>query len=177
MRSGPQAAEIRVEGTLGYAAGQVVSDLMELLSRRAAISLRAAASADPIAPGSWCRLQDDDPTAHPGRVRLMLESAADARRVADEIHGKAIQVGPDLISISVSLDVPPASNRRGGTRGGAASPDDGSVLRYAYPHRGPSFTTMNWAEFWMKPFKDLAGKRARSPVQHGFDNPFGYATG
>ena len=50
-----------------------------------------------------------NPAAAPGQVRLYLQSEAQVQQVAQEVQGRAIDVGGDLITIEVSNDFYTAS--------------------------------------------------------------------
>ena len=54
--------------------------------------------------GTWRRVVADDPSASPGRIRIYLASPDEVRTIAAEVDGRAVQLGSDLVSISVASD-------------------------------------------------------------------------
>ena len=121
-QAGPASAELRVEGSLGYDPGAVVTSLMAVLQSHTGLAVSRAGSVESLVPGTWRRLADDDPSMAPGRVRLYLQSAADVGMVTRTLHGRAVQVGEDLVSIAIVPDELADSHAsgRGSGQGGAA---------------------------------------------------------
>eukprot|EP00959_Pyramimonas_sp_CCMP1952_P116501 2434909-Pyramimonas_sp.AAC.1 len=72
---------------------------------------------DPRA-GEYVHLATQDAAAPPGRVRLLLSSAADVRRVYAALDGQTLQVGQDLIGIAVVNDAVEETRRPGNGRRG-----------------------------------------------------------
>ena len=77
---------------------------MEVIRDRTGIALREAGGEVGAGSGTWLRLADHDPAAHPGRLQLRLETLEDASRIMQEVDGRAVQLGSDLISVSLTND-------------------------------------------------------------------------
>ena len=95
---------LTVEGSLGYDPPAVVRSLMAVIRDRTGVALAEAPQEGEPGSGTWYRLADRDPSAHPGRVRLQLTTLEEARKIIQEVHGRAVQLGTDLISISIAND-------------------------------------------------------------------------
>ena len=119
--AGPPALEVAIEGgaSLGYDPHGTVASLLAILRER--VPLEHAVSAERLVPGTWRRLAEDDPTADPGRVRLYLQSVADGEIIHGALHGRGVQVGCNLLTISVQMrdgTSQAARSRHSGGRGG-----------------------------------------------------------
>ena len=120
-RAGAVSAEVSVAGSMGYEPQAAAEAVIAVLKAQAAMDLLPAASEEQLIPGTWRRVADADRSAAPGRLRLYLRSASEAETVSRVLHGKALQLGEDLVSIAVSKDVCAAAGRRG-RRAGAPPP-------------------------------------------------------
>ncbi len=135
-RSSPAATEqqqatttISLRGPLGHSAMLVVDRVMEVVQVRTSSNLNRAQ--DPLAamPGTWSHVEPEGDYRTSDRVRLHLSSKEEARKVASELHGHAINVGSDLIAVEVSNDLMDAKTTMGSSSG------NGERRR---PGRGPS---------------------------------------
>ena len=113
---------LSLRGPLGHDPARVMTEFLAVLQTRTGLSLMQATDAADERLGTWRLLDGVGDPGGAGRVRLALSSLDEARRVAAEFHGRAINVGPDLIAIEVSNDLlgaPGAGNGRR-TLGGRA---------------------------------------------------------
>lgn len=117
--------EVTVHGELGHNPAELLGYLMRVVSQRTGVALRAAVTADEPGAGVWKPATLGDPSADPGRVRVQLASAVEVRLLAAELHGKAVQLGADLLTIAVisdPLNPLPANLRRGRAAGRPPAP-------------------------------------------------------
>ena len=141
------ATELLLDGSLGFDPKKVIDELMTVISAQSGLQLVDASFSDSASPGSWRWVAAQDPSAPHGRVRLFLADVEEARRVADAVHGRAIQIGSDIVSISVNNDLIDSccGTQGNGGRGQAsrgpapasATPGHGRGRRDA-PHMGPA---------------------------------------
>ena len=113
-------ATLEVDGPLGFQPGEVITLLMEVVAHHAGIPLR------PTQQGrrggehpAWFWLAGEDPSAPPGRVRLLLQDADQVQAVIRAVHGRAIQVGSDLVAVDVQSDLIQVDEVRQGNGRGA----------------------------------------------------------
>ena len=115
-------AEVSLPGTLGRRPLETLQALMAVVGNRAGVAFRQADPREEQPPaGSWRRAQDLDPTAPPGRIRVYLETPGDVTALSAMLHGRAVQLGGDLVAVEVRsdlLDARTGNGRRG--RGGPA---------------------------------------------------------
>ena len=113
-------AEISINGSLGHGLTATVRQLMSVIEGRLGTQLRELGPDDVQSPSSWLHLVRSDPSVPTGRIRLQLASRADVDRLATEVHGRAVQIGADLLTISVLGDglqqLPGNLRRRRGQR-------------------------------------------------------------
>ena len=94
-----------MQGSLGYDPKTVVQALMRVVSERIGIQLADASLAGPASSSTWAWAAAQDPSAPPGRVRLLLPDVDAVTRLRAAVHGRAVQIGADLISIEVLNDL------------------------------------------------------------------------
>ena len=112
--------EIDIRGQLGFAARDVELRIIKVLEDTG-MQLSELADAECSRPGMWSSVAAATSDAPSGRLRLHLSTAGQA----EALHDKAFQLGPDLISLSVSDDadlVAQATNGRRGARRRAGPP-------------------------------------------------------
>ena len=119
-RQGPAPTEqqlstavVSLRGPLGHSASAVISRLVDVLHERTGLLLREGTEA---APGTWHPIAPEGDYATSGKLRVCLASMAEVNIVIRELHGKAVNVGPDLISVEVANDVMDAPARQGNDR-------------------------------------------------------------
>ena len=112
--------EVAASGSLGYAPQEVAEMVMRIFSEQSGVRLAKAASSRELVPGTWIRVAEDDPSADPSRIRLYLKTAEEGARVQDRLHGKAIQVGVDLVTLRTETVA--AASRRNNRRGARQGP-------------------------------------------------------
>ena len=95
----PSAAATAAGGPQGYAPRDVAELVMRVCITQSGVCLEQAAAGAALEPGRWTRVAEDDPSADPYRLRLFLRSADEGTRVQDRLHGRAIQVGVDLVTL------------------------------------------------------------------------------
>ena len=57
------------------------------------------------AAGEYIHLASQDADAPAGRLRVLLNSAEEVRRLYNALHGQTVQVGQDRVGITVTNDV------------------------------------------------------------------------
>ena len=102
--------EVEVHGIMHADEQAVHEELMAHLAAQTGIDLKKS-DGGAAKPGLWHWLAARDPSANPGRARLFLEGPEQVGVVKEALHGKAIKIGMDSFSISVSYD--PDDARRG----------------------------------------------------------------
>ena len=121
LEAASRELEVRLTGSLGPAAHTVLQQLMQVVEAKVNFRMVETPigmpdpSLDPVASWSWAGSYD--PTALPGQLRLHLLDEGQVRAVRQQLHGRAIQVGSDLISIDVSSDLSPQAARDSGKNG------------------------------------------------------------
>ena len=97
---------------------------MEVVSHRTGISLEHSLDSASAAPGFWYHTHAAGPSAPPGQVRLRLHSMEQVFRLARELHGKAVNLGSDLVAIELVNDEVDRvqGNGQAGRRGGGPRP-------------------------------------------------------
>jgi hypothetical protein len=55
--------------------------------------------------GEYIHLATQSDSAPPGRVRVLLASAEDVRRLYNALHGQTVQVGADRVGVVVDNDL------------------------------------------------------------------------
>ena len=96
---GPRTMEVAASGSVGYAPHEVADVVMSVCQTHAGVQLDRVASPADLAPGKWIRVADDDPSADPSRIRLYLRTAEEGERIQGRLHGRALQIGVDLVTL------------------------------------------------------------------------------
>lgn len=110
--------EVTLLGEIGREDGVVIRLLMDHLAGAVGLRLTETDYARDPRAGEYVHLASQDPLAQPGRVRLLLGSQEDVRRVYAGLHGQTLQVGADLVGIAVANDAVDAVQRPGNGQGG-----------------------------------------------------------
>ena len=83
----------------------VISKLVEVIAIKTGIAIQERQEDRGISRGAcWTWEARHNPAAAPGQVRLYLQSEAQVQWVVQEVQGRAIDIGGDLITVEVSND-------------------------------------------------------------------------
>ncbi|CAK0867076.1 unnamed protein product, partial [Prorocentrum cordatum] len=98
-------AEVKVLGHMGANPQAVVQKLIEVLGHHSGLALTESdVGPQPTGP-TWTWLAKENPAAATGRVRVHLDTDDQARRFTQAVHGRAIQLGADLVSLECTTDL------------------------------------------------------------------------
>ena len=111
-------AELAIKGEVGREDGEVLKLLITHLSSATGIALVEADPARGLREVSYVHLASQDPSAPPGRLRMLLRDADEVRRVYAALHGQTIQVGQDTIAIEITNDLYEAARLPGNAQRG-----------------------------------------------------------
>ena len=98
-------ADVEIKGEVGRADGQVISLLMRHVVQCTGLQLRETSYQGPMQLGEFVHLASLDPDAPPGKVKVILASAQEVRRIYNALHGQTIMIGQDRIGIVVGNDL------------------------------------------------------------------------
>ncbi len=120
-------AEVKVMGHMGAAPHQVVAKLMEILGHHAGTPFTESDDGPRATEPTWQWLAKTNPSAAVGRIRVSLVTEEQLCCFTTAVHGRAIQLGADLISITYTSELADAegndliqsgSRSKNGSRGG-----------------------------------------------------------
>jgi hypothetical protein len=94
-----------VLGEVGREDGQVLALLMQHVTNATGITIAETDYARAPRTGEYIHLASQDATAQPGKLRLLLASAEEVRRVYNALDGQTLRVGNDRVGIKVSNDL------------------------------------------------------------------------
>ena len=97
--------EVRFNGEAGGDDKDTIDKLLSHVDTATGLMLRQAQDHNAPEIGSWMRLATFNPAAPSGRARLHLGSQEDVQKVYSTLHGQVVQVGADMISITVHNDL------------------------------------------------------------------------
>lgn len=105
-----QEINLSMKGNLGGEPQMVISKLVEVIAIKTGIAIQERQEDRGISQGAcWTWEARHNPAAAPGQVRLYLQSEAQVQQVVQEVQGRAIDIGGDLVTIEVSNDFYTAS--------------------------------------------------------------------
>jgi len=113
-------AEIILKGELGTQDAKVLTMLMQHVMRQTGINIKHAGEQPGVRPGEYYALRERDLHAQPGRVRMLLHSDDEVRRIHAALHGQVIRVGAEQVMIEVANDVVDALQGPGNGSGARA---------------------------------------------------------
>ena len=99
-----RTAEIVVNGEIGKDDGQVLSFLMQHVIQHTGLRLIETPGEREQMVGEYLHLASRDPTAQPGRMRVLLSNLDEIRQLRNALHGQHIKVGGDKVGIQVCND-------------------------------------------------------------------------
>jgi hypothetical protein len=99
------SAELQVLGQMGADPLAVVHKLMEVVGHHAGIDWRESDAGPDANRATWHWIAKSNPSAAPGRIRLSLQTEAQALAVSRHVHGRAVQLGAELISLECTAAV------------------------------------------------------------------------
>ena len=99
-----RAADIFIDGEVGKEDGQVLRHLLQHALQYTDLHLTETAPGQEQKLGEFLHLASHDPSAPPGRLRVLLATDAEVRKLRSALHGQHIQVGNDKIGIRVCND-------------------------------------------------------------------------
>ena len=112
--------EIIVKGELGNQDANALAMLMEHVTSQIGIAVTASTDSQGLRPGEYYAFRARDPYAPAGRVRLLLRSREEVRRLYAGLHGQVLRVGGDSIRIAVQNDMVDSAGQAGNGRGARA---------------------------------------------------------
>ena len=93
-------------GSLGIQPKEVIRSLMQVVAQHSQLPLVESIEATQNqAAAKWKWLAGEDPSLPPGRVRIFCEGLELVEALHLNIKGRAVQIGPDLVSIDLSNDL------------------------------------------------------------------------
>jgi hypothetical protein len=98
-------ADVAILGEVGKEDGQVLALLMQHVINATGLNLKETDYQRAPVAGEYIHLATQNPTAEPGKLRVMLASAEEVRRVYNALDGQTLQVGNDRVGIKVSNDL------------------------------------------------------------------------
>ena len=98
-------ADVAVQGEVGKEDGQVLSLLMQHVAHSTGLAIQETDYTRAPKVGEYVHLASQDPTAPPAKLRVLLGSADDVRRLYNALHGQTLQVGNDRVGIVVGNDL------------------------------------------------------------------------
>ena len=98
-------ADVAVQGEVGREDGQVLALLMQHVTLTTGLSIKETDYSRVPRVGEYVHLASQDPTAQPGKLRVLLSSADEVRRLYNALHGQTLQVGSDRVGIVVGNDL------------------------------------------------------------------------
>ena len=99
------ATTITLQGEGGREDGEALVKLMSHVVASTGLDLRPAASPHEPTVGEFVHMASVDAAAQPGRLKLLLRDAAEARKVYAALHGETVQAGQDYVGIVADNDV------------------------------------------------------------------------
>lgn len=112
--------DIVVRGELGAQDGQVLGMLMQHVTTQVGITVKHAGDQHALRPGEFFALRERDPHAQPGRVRVLLRSTEEVRKLHAVLHGQLIRVGSEQVRVEVVNDAMDALRGPGNSTGARA---------------------------------------------------------
>ena len=107
--------EVSIHGEIGREDGQVVALLMNHAIRATGIALKETDYSRAPKPGEYIHLSSQDSQLPPGRIRVLLESSDEIRRLYNALNGQTIQVGDSRVGIEVANDLIAGQSVPGGS--------------------------------------------------------------
>ena len=110
--------DVVLQGEVGKEDGQVLRALMNHAIQATGLQIKETDYQGTPQVGDYIHLASQDPTAPPGKIRVLLSTADEVRRLHNALHGQTIQVGQDRVGILVGNDLVdsrgvPGNDRRG----------------------------------------------------------------
>ena len=85
--------------------GQVLRVLMTHVILATGLSINEMDDQRSAMAGEYIHLATQEPTAQPGRLRVLLSSMDDVRKLHNALHGQTVKVGPDRIGVMFCDDL------------------------------------------------------------------------
>ena len=112
--------EVILRGELGTQDAKVIDMLMHHIMTQVGIAIRRAEGQHGLRPGEVFALRERDTHAQPGRVRMLLRSGEEVRKLHAILHGQVIRVGAEQVLIEVVNDAVDAIRGPGNGTGARA---------------------------------------------------------
>jgi hypothetical protein len=97
--------DVAILGEVGREDGEVIKALMNHLVNATGLTLKETSYQGNPRLGEYIHLATTDPSALPGKVRILLSSKQEVEKVYATLQGQTIQVGRDKVGISVCNDI------------------------------------------------------------------------
>jgi len=98
-------ADVEVKGEIGKEDGRVLALLMQHAITATGIQLQETDYNRAPKTGEFIHLATQNSSAPPGRLRVLLSTAEEVRRLYNALHGKTVQVGADRVGVVVENDL------------------------------------------------------------------------
>lgn len=112
----PAVADITFNGNLGYNGRRIELQVIKILTDLG-LALQERASTAPSAVGTWHSIAASTSSGPSGRLQVHLASEEEMEAVRLTLHDKAIQLGGDMVSLTVTDDAALALQAKNGRRG------------------------------------------------------------
>jgi len=99
------STEVEVMGELGKEDREVLARLMQHATQSTGISLIETDYKRAPRAGEFIHLAAQDSSEKPGKLRVLLNTADEVRKLHNALHGQTVQVGDDKIGIVVGNDL------------------------------------------------------------------------
>ena len=90
-------ADVEIRGEVGKEDGQVMSLLMQHVISATGLQLQETDYGRAPRTGEYIHLATQHSSAPPGKLRVLLSSAEEVRRLYNALHGQTVQVGLDKV--------------------------------------------------------------------------------
>ena len=98
-------ADVEVKGEVGKEDGRVMALLMRHVVTATGLQLQETDYGRAPKVGEFIHLATQDSSAPPGRLRVLLSSAEEVRRLHNALHEQTVQVGADKVGVVVENDL------------------------------------------------------------------------
>ena len=99
------STDVTIRGEMGKEDGQVLRLLMQHAIGVTGLHLQETDYTRAPKMGEYIHLATQSDSAPPGRVRVLLTSVEDVRRLYNALHGQTVQVGADRVGVVVDSDL------------------------------------------------------------------------
>lgn len=98
-------ADVEIRGEVGKEDAQVMSLLMQHAISVTGLQLQETDYGRAPRIGEYIHLAIQNSSAPPGKLRVLLSSGEEIRRLYNALHGQTVQVGADKVGVVVGNDL------------------------------------------------------------------------